>query len=145
MARKKKTSKRRITRRRSSRMSGIGGTLANAAFQVAGAVAAKFVSNYAVKMLPSTMSTMTKGLIANAAPIAVGLYFPKLLKGAAGVNIGTGMIVAGGLGLVQSTGVLAGVGNVYANMPVKNIAGYQGASAGTYIAGIRNSAIMEAC
>ena len=55
------------------------------------------------------------------------------------------MIVAGGLGLVQSTGVLAGVGNVYANMPVKNIAGYQGASAGTYIAGIRNSAIMEAC
>ena len=108
MARKKKTSKRRITRRR-SRMSGMGGTLAN------------------------------------AAPIAVGLYFPKLLKGAAGVNIGTGMIVAGGLGLVQSTGVLAGVGNVYANMPVKNIAGYQGASAGTYIAGIRNSAIMEAC
>jgi len=144
MARRKKTSKRRITRRR-SRMSGMGGTLANAAFQVAGAVAAKFVSNYAVKMLPGSMSAMTKGLIANAAPIAVGLYFPKLLKGAAGANIGTGMIVAGGLGLVQSTGVLAGVGNVYSNMPVKNIAGYQAASAGTYIAGIRNSAIMEAC
>ena len=94
MARRKKTSKRRITRRRSMRMSGIGGTLANAAFQVAGAVAAKFVSNYAVKMLPSTMSTMTKGLIANAAPIAVGLYFPKLLKGAAGVNIGAANLSA---------------------------------------------------
>lgn len=144
MARRKKTSKRRISSRRKS-MSGMGGTLANAAFQVAGAVAAKFVSNYAVKMLPSSMSAMTKGFIANAAPIAVGLYFPKLLKGAAGTSIGTGMIVAGGLGLVQATGVLSGVGNVYANMPVKNIAGYQGASAGTYIAGIKNSAIMEAC
>ena len=56
------------------------------------------------------------------------------------------MIAVGGLNLVKTTGLISGMGaNYYSNKPVRNIAGYQGASAGTYIAGIKNAAIMEAC
>jgi hypothetical protein len=56
------------------------------------------------------------------------------------------MIAVGGLNLVKSTGLIAGIGaGMYSNKPVRNIAGYQGASQGNYIAGIRNAAIMEAC
>jgi hypothetical protein len=33
----------------------------------------------------------------------------------------------------------------YSNKPVSAIAGYQGASAGTYIAGIKNAATLEQC
>jgi hypothetical protein len=35
--------------------------------------------------------------------------------------------------------------NYYSNKPVSTIAGYQGASAGTYIAGIKNAATLEQC
>ena len=65
------------------------------------------------------------------------------------MKLGAGMIAVGGLKLVQATGVLAGIGampDVYSNPPVKTIAGYQGASQGTYIAGIdsRTGAMLEA-
>jgi hypothetical protein len=59
------------------------------------------------------------------------------------------MIAVGGLKLVQSAGILNGMAGIgasyYGNKPVRNIAGYQGASAGTYIAGVRNAAVMEHC
>jgi len=35
--------------------------------------------------------------------------------------------------------------NPYRNAPVRNIAGTQLASKGTYIAGVRNAAILEKC
>jgi hypothetical protein len=49
---------------------------------------------------------------------------------------------------LQSTGVLSGVGammNPYRNQPVRNIAGTQLASKGTYIAGVKNAAMLETC
>jgi hypothetical protein len=58
------------------------------------------------------------------------------------------MIAVGGVKLLQGTGVLSGVGammNNYRNQPVRNIAGTQLANKGTYIAGVRNAAMLEAC
>jgi hypothetical protein len=98
-------------------------------------------------MASSSMSDMTKKAISGAAPIIAGYFTPKFIKGDVGMKLGAGMIAVGGLKLVQSTGVLSGIGamDFYSNKPVSAIAGYQGASAGTYIAGIKNAATLEQC
>lgn len=154
MARRKSHKKRHHTmrRRRHHRMSGIGGALTSSAYLIGGAVLGQFVSNAVSKATASsTMSDMTKKLISGAVPVAAGIFTPRFIKGDVGAKLGAGMIAIGGVKLVQSTGVLSGIGaymNPYANMPVANISGYQGASAGTYIAGVSNlkkSAILEQC
>ena len=88
------------------------GGLTNALFTIGGGVAARFVSNF---INGTTLSASYKGYVAAAAPIAVGLFLPKLIKSDMGKAIGTGMIAVGGLELVQTTGVLAGIG---ADMPI---------------------------
>jgi hypothetical protein len=122
--------------------------LMSAVYLVGGAVAAQLVGKVVDKaMASSTMSDMTKKAISGAAPIIAGYFTPKFIKGDVGMKLGAGMIAVGGLKLVQSTGVISGMGaiNYYSNKPVATIAGYQGASAGTYIAGIKDAAKLEAC
>lgn len=105
MARSKKHHKKPVHHRRRRRMGGIGavkGSAMTAVYAVAGAAAAQLLS----KVLPSTLDAR----ISAAAPVAVGLFLPKLIKGEAGKGLATGMIAVGGLKLVQSFGVLNGIG-----------------------------------
>lgn len=149
MARRKSYSKKRPARRRKYAMSGMGGTLKSAAYLVGGGVIAQFVGNMINKsMASSTMSAGTKNLINGAVPIVAGVLTPRFIKGDVGAKLGAGMIAVGGVKLLQGTGVLSGVGammNPYRNAPVRNIAGTQLASKGTYIAGVRNAAMLENC
>ena len=145
MARRKKQVKRRSTRRR---MGATKGGLMSALYLVGGAAIAQGVTKLVDKaMASSTMSDMTKKAISGAAPIIAGYFTPRFIKGDVGAKLGAGMIAVGGLKLVQSAGVLSGIGamDFYSNKPVSAIAGYQGASAGTYIAGIKNAATLEQC
>jgi hypothetical protein len=124
------------------------GGLMSALYLVGGAAIAQGVTKLVDKaMASSTMSDMTKKAISGAAPIIAGYFTPKFIKGDVGMKLGAGMIAVGGLKLVQSAGVLSGIGamDFYSNKPVSAIAGYQGASAGTYIAGIKNAATLEQC
>jgi hypothetical protein len=145
MARRKSRVKSRKTSRR-RKMSGMGGTVASAAYIAGGAILAQVIVQKFVSPMTTSQTSTTQGLIAGAVPIALGMLTPSLLKGDVGAKLGAGMIAVGGLNLVKTTGLISGMGaNYYSNKPVRNIAGYQGASAGTYIAGIKNAAIMEAC
>lgn len=149
MARRRshKSKRHHTRRRRTHRMAGIGGSLASAAYVVGGAVIAQALGKaVGTALASSSMSATTKNLIVSAAPIVGGLVTPKVIKGDTGAKLASGMIAVGGLKLVQSAGILNGIGAYnYGNKPVKNIAGYQGASSGTYIAGIRKAAMMENC
>jgi hypothetical protein len=121
-------------------MGAIGGSLMGTAYVIGGALIAQVVTKaVSSAMASSSMSATTKGLINGAVPIVAGIYTPKFIKGDVGAKLGAGMIAVGGLKLVQSVGVLNGIGammNPYYNQPVRNIAGYQGASQGTYLAGV---------
>jgi len=149
MARRRKHhAKRHHTRRRRSHMSGISGNLTSAAYIAGGAVLAQIIVQKFIAPMTTKQTSTTQGLIAGAVPVVLGIMTPKFIKGDVGAKLGAGMIATGGLNLVKTTGLVSGIGNYYGNKMVRNIAGYQGASAGTYIAGItdtRNAAIMEAC
>jgi len=138
MARRKKHhAKRKVHHRRRHSMSGVKGGIMSAVTVIAGAVAAQALGKFVDKMLPATTSAGTKTLIDGAAPIALGLILPKVIKSDLGKNLGTGMIAVGGLKLAQSAlPTLAGIGamDFYANKPVAKIAGYQTAQ-GNYMAG----------
>jgi hypothetical protein len=145
MARRKHAKKRHHTRRRHSKMGGIGGNLASAAYIAGGAVLAQVIMQKFVSPMVASKSSTVQGLVNGATPIALGILTPKFIKGDIGAKLGAGMVAVGGLNLVKTTGLISGI---YSNMPVRNIAGYQGASAGTYIAGIdktRTAAIVEHC
>ena len=110
MGRTKRHHKKPVHHRR-RRMGGIGavkGSAMTAVYAVAGAAAAQLLT----KVLPSTLDAR----ISAAAPVAIGLFLPKLIKGDAGKGIATGMIAVGGLKLVQSFGVLNGIGAVSSNV-----------------------------
>jgi hypothetical protein len=147
--RKSKARKTTYKRRRKSGMSGMGGTLTSAAYIIGGGVIAQFVGNMVSKATASsTMSAGTKSLVSGAVPIVAGVLTPRFIKGDVGAKLGAGMIAVGGVKLVQGTGILSGVGqmmNNYRNQPVRNIAGSQLANKGTYIAGVRNAAMLETC
>ena len=90
MARRRKSTKRRTTRRR---MGAIGkkANIAAALGIIAGAVIGKKVAGF----IP-----VGDERIKNAAVVGIGLAFPMILKGDIGKAIGNGMIAAGGAGLV---------------------------------------------
>ena len=109
MARTKRHHKKPVHHRR-RRMGGIGavkGSAMTAVYYVAGAAGAQLVT----KFVPSTWDAR----IAAGIPVVAGLFLPKLVKGEAGKAIGAGMVAVGGLKLVQSFGVLNGIGAVSAN------------------------------
>jgi len=115
MARRKRATKRRTSRRRMSGVGAMGSQVTNAVYTIAGAVAAGAVA----KFLPATMNDKLKA----AVPVVVGIMLPKYLKGNIGAGIGAGMVAAGGLKLVQSFGILAGVGGAYSGYQVPQVAG----------------------
>jgi len=116
MARRKKRSAP-SRRRKSSKMGAMGKSFLMDAFGlVAGAAAARVLTSSG-KILPNIDAK-----IKSAAVIAIGAYFPKLIKGSFGVAIGHGMIASGGLGLLQSTGVLGQIDNAM-SIPVSVMAG----------------------
>jgi hypothetical protein len=146
MARRKSHAKKSRKTSRRRRMSGIGGSVASVAYIAGGAILAQVIVQKFVAPMTTSQTETTQGLIAGAVPIALGMLTPRFIKSDVGAKLGAGMVAAGGLNLVKTTGLISGIGaNYYSNRPVRNIAGYQGASAGTYIAGIKNAAIMEAC
>lgn len=105
---KKATHKRRHRRHA---MGAIGSQASSAVYAIAGAAAAQLLG----KVLPLTLDDKIKA----AAPVAVGLFLPKFVKGAAGQGLATGMIAVGGLKLVQSFGVLNGIGAVASDVTYK--------------------------
>ena len=89
MARRRKSTKRRSSRRR---MGAVGKANIQAALGIiAGAVIGKKVAGF----IPEGDER-----IKNAAVLGIGLAFPMILKGELGKAIGNGMIAAGGAGLV---------------------------------------------
>lgn len=116
MARRKKRSAP-SRRRKSSKMGAIGKSfIMDAAGLVAGAAAARVLTS-SNKILPNIDAKLK-----SAGVIALGAFFPKLLKGSFGKAIGDGMVAAGGLGLLQSTGVLGAIDNAM-EIPVSVMAG----------------------
>lgn len=103
MRRRKSHSKKRSTRRRRG-MGAVGKVgMSSALYTIAGAVAAQAVA----KFVP-----ITNEKIKAAIPVAVGLFLPKFIKGSVGQGLGNGMVALGGLKLIQSFGVLSGLGGV---------------------------------
>jgi hypothetical protein len=108
MRRRKAAKKRSPRRRRMSGIGKVGGAATTVLYTVAGAAAAQLVG----KFLPAATNDKIKA----AVPVAVGLFLPKFVKGAAGQGLAAGMIAVGGLKLVQSFGVLNGIGAFAANV-----------------------------
>lgn len=100
MRRKKHTKKRRS---RSRKMGAIGKTdLMSIVGVVAGAAAGSLVAQ---KLLP-TMDDKIK----NAGVIAIGaLLMPRVIKGSLGAALGSGMVAAGGIGLLKNFNVISGM------------------------------------
>jgi hypothetical protein len=116
MAKRKKRSAP-SRRRKSRKMGAIGKSfIMDAAGLVAGAAAARVLTSSG-KILPNIDAKLK-----SAGVIALGAFFPKLLKGSFGKAIGDGMVAAGGLGLLQSTGVLGAIDNAM-EIPVSVMAG----------------------
>lgn len=116
MAKRKKT--RSKTRRRSRRSVGaIGkGFAMDALGLVAGAAAARVITG-SDRIFPNLDPK-----IKSAGVIAIGAFFPKVLKGSLGKSIGDGMIAAGGLGLLQATNVLGAIDDMM-QIPVNVVTG----------------------
>ena len=90
MAKRKKSYK---AKRRSGRRMGAAGSAMNSALGIiAGAAAAKLVQNF----LP-----IQNDKLKAAAPLAVGLFLPRFVKGKFAADAATGMIAVGGLSLAQ--------------------------------------------
>ncbi len=88
----------------------------DAAGLVAGAVGARILTS-SPKILPNLDPKLK-----SAGVIALGVFFPKLIKGGLGKSIGDGMIAAGGLGLLQATNVLGAIDQSM-DIPVSVMAG----------------------
>jgi hypothetical protein len=114
MARRKKS--RKVSRRR-RRIGAIGkGFAMDALGLVAGAAAARVLTSSG-KILPN-LDARVKSI----GVVAIGAFFPKLVKGALGKSIGDGMVAAGGLGLLQATNILGAIDSAM-EIPVSVMAG----------------------
>lgn len=115
MARRKKS--RKVSRRRSRRVGAIGkGFFMDALGLIAGAAAGRVLTSSG-KILPNLDPR-----IKSAGVVAIGAFFPTILKGDLGKSIGSGMVAAGGLGLLQATNVLGAVDDML-EIPVSVMAG----------------------
>lgn len=115
MARRKKRSVSR--RKRSRKMGAIGKSfLMDAAGLVVGAAAARVLTS-SPKILPNIDAK-----IKSAGVIAIGAFFPSIVKGAFGKAVADGMVAAGGLGLLQATNVLGAIDQAM-EIPVSVMAG----------------------
>ena len=111
---RRKSYKRKSAPRRRRKMSGIGAvgsTAMSVAYTIAGGVAAQLVG----KILPAGVNAK----ISAAIPVAVGVFLPRFVKGPVGQGLANGMLAVGGLKLLQSFGVLNGIGAVSSNVDYK--------------------------
>lgn len=136
MAKRRKAKK--VTRHKRRKVGAMGGKVGQFLQMVAGGVAAQF-SGKLVDKLPfvKDQSETVKGYVKAGLPIALGYGLPKMIKGTE--YIGAGMIVGGGIKLVQT--VVPAIGQMsdfYSNKPVPKISGYQ-TGAGNYIAGYQTN------
>jgi hypothetical protein len=116
---KKKSHKKHHTTKRRRKMSGTGGgQIMDAAGMIGGAVVARLLTTTDKIPFLATVDSKVK----NAGVLALGYFFPKLIKSPIGKSIGAGMITAGGLGLVQSFGVIGAMDD-YMSIPVSVMAG----------------------
>lgn len=126
MARRRKKASRSHSRRRRSVGKISKSFLMDAAGLVVGAAAARMITS-SPKILPNLDAK-----IKSAGTIVLGAFFPSIIKGSFGKNIGDGMVAAGGLGLLQATNVLGAIDSaleipvsVMAGDDLSVIAGYQ--------------------
>jgi hypothetical protein len=111
MARRKKSSKKRYSRRRSVGAIMGKNALMNVVGIAAGAAAGRIVSQ---KLNLGGLNPTIK----SAGTIVLGIVFPKILKGSFGQSVGTGMVAAGALGVMQGTGVLQGIDDAIDGFPM---------------------------
>lgn len=110
---RRKSYKRKSAPKRRRKMSGIGAvgsTAMSVAYTIAGGVAAQLVT----KFVP-----LQNEKIKAAIPVALGLVLPRFVKGAAGQGLANGMVAVGGIKLIQSFGVLNGIGAVASDSDYK--------------------------
>jgi len=111
MARRRKRSAAPKRRRRSvGAVASSKNVLMTVAGIAGGAIAARLIGNYAGKMVSNPK-------IISAGQVALGVFFPKLVKGKLGQDLGAGMVAVGGLSLAQSFNVISGIGS-YEDMEV---------------------------
>lgn len=103
--RRKKASRPARRRRRVGAVAGSKNVLMTVAGIAGGAILARIAGNYAGKM-----SWGSNQKLVSAGQIALGVFFPKFVKGPIGQNLGAGMVAVGGLSLAQSFNIIAGIG-----------------------------------
>jgi hypothetical protein len=135
MAKRKKAKK--VSYRRRRKVGAMGGKVGQFLQMVVGGVAAQY-SGKLVDKLPfvKDQSETVKGYVKAGLPIALGYGLPKLVKGTE--YIGAGMIVGGGIKLVQTVVPAIGAMDFYSNKPVPKISGYQ-TQPGNYVAGYQTN------
>jgi hypothetical protein len=102
MARRRKRASRPVRRRRRvGAVSGSKNVLMTVAGIAGGAILARIAGNYAGKM-----SWGSNQKLVSAGQLALGVFFPKFVKGKIGQDLGAGMIAVGGLSLAQSFNVI---------------------------------------
>jgi len=147
--RKRHHAKKHTTRRRRHSMSGVKGSASSILGLVGGGLIAYQVAKLVKSSVASKTSGNTSSYLANAVPLAVGLYLPKIMKSELGKSLGAGMIAAGGVGLANTLmPSLAGIGAMrsnYANRMVNPAPAVSGVKVGTgnYLAGIHGVACMD--
>jgi hypothetical protein len=120
MSYKKRKSKKTGTKRR-RRMGATGGKgygIMEAMGLVGGAAVARLLAT--TNKIPGLDKLDAKAK--NAGIVAVGYFFPKLVKSPIGKSIGAGMIAAGGLGIFQSFGVIGAMDDML-ELPINVMAG----------------------
>lgn len=101
MAKRRKVTKKRSGRRRVSGIGAIGNTITNIALLGIGAA----VSELAVNKFMGGQNDTIKG----AVQIGAGAVIPIVIKKPMATTAGYGMIAAGALKLIKSTGVISGI------------------------------------
>lgn len=121
MARRKKHhAKRRTHRRKRSGMGAIGGNLTTVLSMVGGAVIGR--------ILQSKLESKVNPKILAGGQVAVGMFLPKFIKSKLGAGIGAGMVVNGGVTLLNKFGVISAISG--ADSEVEYISGYDGEDMG---------------
>jgi len=116
---RKSHAKKHHTTKRRRKMSGAGGgQIMEAVGLIGGAAIARLLTTTDKISFLSTVDSKIK----NVGVIAVGYFFPKLVKAPIGKSIGAGMITAGGLGLLQNAGVIGAMED-FMSIPVSVMAG----------------------
>jgi hypothetical protein len=101
MARRKSHHKRKTHRRRKSHMGSTGGNFTTMLSMVAGAVAGR--------ILQTKLQDKVNPKLLAGGQVVAGMFLPKLVKSKIGAGIGAGMVVNGGVTLLNSFGVISAI------------------------------------